>query len=186
MRYELKLVVCNFFVSELEWMRSLSRNGSTFSGPNFFYVMYRNAIHTSKETHFNSSTQSNRLMLFRKKKLLLVITMRVTQVHSLRRTQIFSTLNQDVHSLCFKELMHVFINRLFSYIISTSSFEFEVRQLIWWIRKGLGQERPPLWSSGQGSWLQIRRPGFYSRHTKKSSLVSTTEELLDRKVAALV
>jgi hypothetical protein len=24
--------------------------------------------------------------------------------------------------------------------------------------------RPPLWSSGQSSWLQIRRPGFYSRH----------------------
>jgi hypothetical protein len=47
----------------------------------------------------------------------------------------------------------------------------------------------PLWSSGQSSWLQIRRPGT----TKKKvvglergplSLVSTTEELLDRKVAA--
>jgi hypothetical protein len=24
--------------------------------------------------------------------------------------------------------------------------------------------RPPLWSSGQSSWLQIRRPGFDSRH----------------------
>jgi hypothetical protein len=23
---------------------------------------------------------------------------------------------------------------------------------------------PPLWSSGQSSWLQIRRPGFDSRH----------------------
>jgi hypothetical protein len=31
--------------------------------------------------------------------------------------------------------------------------------------------RPPLWSSGQSSWLQIRRPGFDSRHyhKKKSS-----------------
>jgi hypothetical protein len=31
--------------------------------------------------------------------------------------------------------------------------------------------RPPLWSSGQSSWLQIRRPGFDSRHyqEKKSS-----------------
>jgi hypothetical protein len=30
---------------------------------------------------------------------------------------------------------------------------------------------PPLWSSGQSSWLQIRRPGFDSRHyqEKKSS-----------------
>jgi hypothetical protein len=53
---------------------------------------------------------------------------------------------------------------------------------------------PPLWSSGQSSWLQIRRPGFDSRHYQKKvvgleqgplSLVSTTEELLDRKVAAL-
>jgi hypothetical protein len=55
--------------------------------------------------------------------------------------------------------------------------------------------RPPLWSSGQGFWLQIRRPGFDSRHCQKKvvglersplSLVSTTEELLDRKVAAPV
>jgi hypothetical protein len=53
----------------------------------------------------------------------------------------------------------------------------------------------PLWSSGQSSWLQIRRPGFDSRHYKKKvmvlergplSLVITTEELLDRKVAAPV
>jgi hypothetical protein len=56
--------------------------------------------------------------------------------------------------------------------------------------------RPPLWSSGQSSWLQIRRPGFDSRHYQKKkwwvlergplSLVSTTEELLDRKAAAPV
>jgi hypothetical protein len=33
------------------------------------------------------------------------------------------------------------------------------------------ESRPPLWSSGQSSWLQIRRPGFDSRHHqgKKSS-----------------
>jgi hypothetical protein len=53
-----------------------------------------------------------------------------------------------------------------------------------------------LWSSGQSSWLQIRRPGFDSRHYQENkvvglergllSLVSTTEELLDRKVAAPV
>jgi hypothetical protein len=58
-------------------------------------------------------------------------------------------------------------------------------------------QRPPLWSSGQSSWLQIQRPGFDSRHYHKKkrvvgqergplSLVSTTEELLDRKVAAPV
>jgi hypothetical protein len=56
--------------------------------------------------------------------------------------------------------------------------------------------RPPLWSSGQSSWLQIWRPGFDSRHYQKKkkvaglergalSLVSTTEELLDRKVGLL-
>jgi hypothetical protein len=49
---------------------------------------------------------------------------------------------------------------------------------------------------GQSSWLQIRRPGFGSRHYQKKkvvglergplSLVSTAEELLDRKVAAPV
>jgi hypothetical protein len=63
--------------------------------------------------------------------------------------------------------------------------------------------RPPLWSSGQSSWLQIRRPKFDSWHYQifwgggkekqvvglergPLSLVSTTEELLDRKVAAPV
>jgi hypothetical protein len=49
----------------------------------------------------------------------------------------------------------------------------------------------------KSSWLQIRRPGFDSRHYQKKkvvvglerdplSLVTTTEELLDRKVAAPV
>jgi hypothetical protein len=28
-------------------------------------------------------------------------------------------------------------------------------------------DRPPLWSNGQNSWLQIRRPGFDSRHYQK-------------------
>jgi hypothetical protein len=53
----------------------------------------------------------------------------------------------------------------------------------------------PLWSSHQSSWLQIQRPEFDSRHYQifwevvgleqgPLSLVSTTEELLDRKVEA--
>jgi hypothetical protein len=50
-------------------------------------------------------------------------------------------------------------------------------------------EGPPLWSSGQSSWLQNQRPGFDSRHYLELvglergpfSLVSTTEELLGRK-----
>jgi hypothetical protein len=33
---------------------------------------------------------------------------------------------------------------------------------------------PPLWSSGQSSWLQIRRPRFDSRHYKKKSSGSGT------------
>jgi hypothetical protein len=56
---------------------------------------------------------------------------------------------------------------------------------------------PPLWSSGQSSWLQIRRPGFDSRNYQifwevvglkrgPLNLVITTEELFDRKVAAPV
>jgi hypothetical protein len=51
---------------------------------------------------------------------------------------------------------------------------------------------PPLWSSGQGSWLQIQRSGFDSQSYQifrellgmergPLSLVSTTEELLARK-----
>jgi hypothetical protein len=56
--------------------------------------------------------------------------------------------------------------------------------------------RPPLWSSGQSSWLQIQGSRFrFPDTTKKKvmglergplSLVSTTEELLDRKVPAPV
>jgi hypothetical protein len=32
-------------------------------------------------------------------------------------------------------------------------------------------DRPPLWSSGQSSWLQIRRPGFDSRYYQKKKWV---------------
>jgi hypothetical protein len=50
--------------------------------------------------------------------------------------------------------------------------------------------RPPLWFSGQSSWLQIQRSGFDSRRYQifleavglergPLSLVSTTEELLE-------
>jgi hypothetical protein len=54
------------------------------------------------------------------------------------------------------------------------------------------QSWPPLWSSSQSSWLQIQRSGFDSRHYQifwvvvglergPLSLVSTTEELLERR-----
>jgi hypothetical protein len=54
------------------------------------------------------------------------------------------------------------------------------------------ESRPPLWSNGQSSWLQIQKFGFDSRRYQifwevvglergPLSLVSTTEELLGRK-----
>jgi hypothetical protein len=56
--------------------------------------------------------------------------------------------------------------------------------------------RPPLWSNGQSSWLQIQGSRVRFPGTAKEkvvglergplSLVSTTEELLDRKIAAPV
>jgi hypothetical protein len=57
--------------------------------------------------------------------------------------------------------------------------------------------RPPLWSSGQSSWLQIQRSGVDSQpyhifwevvglERGPLSLVSITEELLEGKVAAAV
>jgi hypothetical protein len=56
----------------------------------------------------------------------------------------------------------------------------------------VAESRPPLWSRGQSSWLQIQRSGFDSRHWQifwavvcpergPLSLVSTTDELLGRK-----
>jgi hypothetical protein len=55
-----------------------------------------------------------------------------------------------------------------------------------------GYRRPPLWSGGQSSWLLIQRSGFDSQRYQISweevglergplSLVSTTEEILERK-----
>jgi hypothetical protein len=55
--------------------------------------------------------------------------------------------------------------------------------------------RPPLWTSGQSSWLQIQSPGFIPRRyhifgkvvgLKRSppSLVITIEEQLEKKIAA--
>jgi hypothetical protein len=54
------------------------------------------------------------------------------------------------------------------------------------------ESTPPLWSSGQSFWLQIQRFGFHSRRYQifsevvgvergPLSLMSTTEELLERK-----
>jgi hypothetical protein len=61
-----------------------------------------------------------------------------------------------------------------------------------WIRNPASRSGPPLWSSDQGSWLQIQRSGFDSRRYQilwevvgleqgPLSLASTIEELLERK-----
>jgi hypothetical protein len=65
-----------------------------------------------------------------------------------------------------------------------------------WFKKGVTNMGPPLWSSGQSSWLQIRKHGVrfpalpeikvVGLERGPLSLVSTTEGLLDRKVAAPV
>jgi hypothetical protein len=58
--------------------------------------------------------------------------------------------------------------------------------------ESLKVNRPPLWSSGQSSWLHIQRSGFYSRRYQifrevvclergSLGLVSATKELLERK-----
>jgi hypothetical protein len=54
------------------------------------------------------------------------------------------------------------------------------------------ESRPPLWSSGQSSWIEIQRSGFDSRHYQifsevvdlergPPSFLSTNDELLGRK-----
>jgi hypothetical protein len=62
----------------------------------------------------------------------------------------------------------------------------------WYINITITILGPPLWSSGQSSWIQIQRSGFYSRSCQiiwdvvglergPLSLVNTIEELLERK-----
>jgi hypothetical protein len=69
------------------------------------------------------------------------------------------------------------------------SWNFDVRSPK---NMALHSRRPPLWSSGQSSWIQIQRSGFDSRYYQifwavvglqrgPLSLVSTIEELLERK-----
>jgi hypothetical protein len=52
-----------------------------------------------------------------------------------------------------------------SLVISIGS-PLHVMEFIWGLLSEVG---PPLWSSGQSSWLQIRRPGFDSRHYQKKT-----------------
>jgi hypothetical protein len=75
----------------------------------------------------------------------------------------------------------------FTYLLN----EHKNRHKAFIIRYRITFVRPPLWSSGQSSWLQIQKSGFDSRHYKifgevvdlergPLSLVSTTEKLLGR------
>jgi hypothetical protein len=90
-----------------------------------------------------------------------------------------------------KYAIHITSNLLLANNPSFNSFASDTTELT----VNIYNLRPTLWSSSQSSWLQIRRPGFDSRHYQETkaglergalSLVSTTEELLDRKVAAPV
>jgi hypothetical protein len=81
----------------------------------------------------------------------------------------------------------------FGRILNNAFFSYSVlcRTIAAYFHRFTQLARPPLCSSGQSSWLQIRRPGFDSRHYQEKkvvglergppSLVSTTEELIDRK-----
>jgi hypothetical protein len=66
------------------------------------------------------------------------------------------------------------------------------RYMLWTFRQVLRPSRPPLWSSGQSSWLHIQRSGLDSRRYQifwevvflewgPLSLVTTIEGLLERK-----
>jgi hypothetical protein len=52
-----------------------------------------------------------------------------------------------------------------STVHSYSGIEYFVHKIIWIIYICYVEEiKPPLWFSGQSSWLQIQRPGLDPRH----------------------
>jgi hypothetical protein len=88
------------------------------------------------------------------------------------------------------------VGRLCGLVVSVLGYRTEMYCFLWgtnWIYICYIEEsRPPLWSSGQSSWLQIQRFGFDSRRYQifwavmslergPLSLLSTTEELLGSK-----
>jgi hypothetical protein len=84
----------------------------------------------------------------------------------LRETSVRLTVNNN--TFCFAT-----IDKVFYYVASvlTTCFGF-YHPFILNSNLYASALRPPLWSSGQSCWLQIRRPGFDSRHyqeKKKSS-----------------
>jgi hypothetical protein len=89
-----------------------------------------------------------------------------------------------------------FIDRLCGLVVRVPSYRTEVYCVSCEVRTEficyLEESRPPLWFSGQSSWLHIQRSGFYSRRCQifwgvvglepgPLSLVSTIEDLLGKK-----
>jgi ribosomal protein L37E len=82
---------------------------------------------------------------------------------------------EDFNFLRFSTVTHLFQSQKLSPVLSKSGLSNligdskcnvlyktqEWNSLVFYFRG------PPLWSSGQNSWLQIRRPGFDSRHYQK-------------------
>jgi hypothetical protein len=63
-----------------------------------------------------------------------------------------------------KQILHYSVNNYINYIKYPNAFRFHNKYIKLYFNYPYVKQRPPLWSSGQSSWLQIRRPGFDSRH----------------------
>jgi hypothetical protein len=98
------------------------------------------------------------------------------------RTEFIYVMHKKVDRLCGLEV------RVPGYLTEKYCAYCEVRTEFIYVE----ESRPPLWSSGQSSWLQIQRPGFDSRRYQifravvgleqsPLSLVRTTKELLEKK-----
>jgi hypothetical protein len=75
--------------------------------------------------------------------------------------RVILTVNNN--TFCFATIDKVFINR--SYLIKTLSIVAKQKVLLFTVNiiMCLRKRKPPLWSSGQSSWLQIQRSGLDSR-----------------------
>jgi hypothetical protein len=73
--------------------------------------------------------------------------------------------------------IHILLVLFRSLIRHTNGSSTSKEKLVCYLLHLISQKsfhRAPLWSSGQSSWLQIRRPGFDSRHYQKKSSGSGT------------
>jgi hypothetical protein len=97
----------------------------------------------------------------------------------------------------FIYVMYKKLDRLCGLVVRDPGYRTEMYCFLWGTKWMyilvcyVEESRPPLWSSGQSSWLQIQRPGFDSRRYQifwvvglergPLSLMSTIEKLLERK-----